>query len=647
MKDGGRPARNAVCPLWRRWLVVGALGGMAAAALVQVARLQVVGGHERDYRFLQRQGEARTVRHEEIPASRGVITDRRGEPLAVSTPVLSLVADPKYLWPAAAEFSRLAEELKMTPEALAQQLRDGDAEALIGRSRRWAERQTAALALPEEPRRRALGKLRGEARAVAAFAALARALGEPAAALAERLGRYRDKRFVYLARHLPPERAEAALAAEAPGVSALREFRRFYPAGEVAAQLVGYTDIDGRGQEGIERAFDASLAGSPGVKAVLKDRTGRTVRELALIRAERPGRDLALSIDLRLQYLAYRELKAAVARHRAAGGSVVVLDAHTGEVLAMVNQPSFNPNDRDHLRLAGLRNRALTDLVEPGSTVKPLTMAAALEAGVVTPSTQIDTNPGYLWVAGKTFRDHSNYGVLDLRGILQKSSQVGTTRIALEMEPERIRGLFARFGLGSPPGTGFPGESAGRLPDRRRWRTLEHVTLAFGYGIAASPLQLAQAYAVLANEGVRRPVSLLKREVAPAGKRVLDADVARTVRDLLCAVTEPGGTGTRAAIPGYRVAGKTGTSHKVGPNGYEAHRYVGLFAGMVPAEHPRLVTVVVIDDPRGKEYFGGAVAAPVFARVNAEALRLLGVPPGEGGRWVVAGAARAGGEGRS
>ncbi len=551
-----------VIPRWRYALVLLVMALLPAVVLKHVAGLQVIAGTDHGYRFLQGQGNARTVRTESIPAYRGLLTDRRGEPLAVSTPVVTLWANPQILSNSASDLAPLATLLDL------------------------GVRQ-----------------------------------------LKERLARYGGKEFMYLARHLTPREASKILDLDIPGVYSQQEYKRFYPSGEVASQLVGFTDIDDRGQEGLELAYDDWLSGVSGAKRVVKDLKGRTIKDVGLIRSEKPGRDLALSIDLRLQYLAYRELKAAINRYQAASGSLVMLDVRTGEVLAMVNQPSFNPNDRTGVDTAAMRNRTVTDLLEPGSTMKPLTVVAALESGKFTPESVIDTNPGYIWLDGKTFQDHSNYGKLDLTGILTKSSQVGITKLVMELSPEHVRDVFERTGLGQSPGTGFPGESPGNLPEHRRWRPVERVTFAFGYGLSVTPLQLAMAYSVLANDGVRIPVSLTRVEEAPPGEPVLDAAIARRIRQMLITVTEPGGTGTRAAIPAYTVAGKTGTVHKVGKMGYEKHRYRGIFAGMVPAENPRLVTVVVIDDPRGDDYYGGLVAAPVFAKVNADALRLLRISP--------------------
>jgi len=547
---------------WRYLLLVAVLFVLPVAALWHIAGLQVLVDVDKGFQFLQGQGQARTVRTESIPAYRGVITDSRGEPLAVSTPVVTLWANPQVIDGASEGLSELAKSLSMSLDELQQ-----------------------------------------------------------------RLSRYAGKEFMYLARQVTPEKAQEVLGLEIPGVYGQGEYKRFYPAGEVTSQLVGFTNIDDRGQEGMELAFDELLTGVPGAKKVLKDLKGRVIKDLALVRSEKSGENLALSIDLRLQYTAYRELKAAVAKHQAASGSVVMLDVRTGEILAMANQPSFNPNDRSQLSSDALRNRAVTDIVEPGSTMKPFTVLAALESGKFVPETVIDTNPGYIQVGRKTFLDHRNYGLIDLTTLLMKSSQVGTTKLALELEPTHLRDMFSRMGLGDSPGTGFPGESPGSLPEHRRWRPVERANFAFGYGLSATALQLAQAYAVLARDGEKKPVSLLKVSEVPEGEQVVDPQLASRLRQMMTSVTHSGGTATRAAIPSYEVAGKTGTSHKVGKAGYEKNRYVALFAGMVPADNPRLVTVVIINDPRGKKYFGGEVAAPVFATVTADALRMLKIPP--------------------
>jgi cell division protein FtsI (penicillin-binding protein 3) len=568
------PRPQRAIAYWRYLAVVVGLVTLPVLALWQTASLQVLEGVERGARFLQNQGDARTQRALPIPAYRGLITDRRGEPLAVSTPVVTLWADPRTL--------------------------PGDHESL---------------------------------------APLARQLGVSVARIQQLLADNAEREFMFLARQWNPGDAARVLALDIPGVHAREEFKRYYPAGEVTAQLVGFTNIDDRGQEGMELAYDHWLAGAPGERRVIRDRKGRVIKDIELVRSEKPGNDLALSIDLRLQYLAYRELRAALEQHRAAAGTVVMLDVHTGEVLAMVSQPSFNPNDRGRIENGALRNRALTDQLEPGSTMKPFTMVAALESGRYRPDTPIDTAPGWIHFGRKTYRDHRNYGLLDLTGVLAKSSQVGTTKVAMTLEPEQIRNVFERVGLGQALGTGFPGENTGNLPVRRKWALSEHAALAFGYGITTTPLQLAAAYAVLANGGHRQPVSLLRRgpgEAARAERRqVIAPEIAAQVRTMMRAVVEHG-TATRAAIPVYAAAGKTGTTHKVGAGGYQEDRYVSLFAGMAPAEAPKLVTVVVIDDPRAEGYFGGLTAAPVFAAVTSGALRLFAVqPPGAPQRIAV------------
>ena len=561
MKSNRAKSRLTI-PRWRYALAVSGLALLPVAAVWHIAGLQVLPDADRGYEFLQGQSVARTVRTQTIPAYRGVISDRRGTPLAVSTPVVSLWVNPGEL--------------------------EADAEAMQK---------------------------------------LARVAGLSVKQLQQKLRRYKNKEFMYLARHLTPADAAKALKLELPGVYGQNEYKRFYPAGEVAAHLVGFTNIDDRGQEGMELAYDELLTGVPGAKKILKDLKGRVIKDLSLVSSEKAGGDLQLSIDLRLQYAAYRELKAAVAHHRASSGSVVVLDVQSGEVLAMANQPSFNPNDRSQLQAGALRNRAVTDLLEPGSLMKPLTVAAALESGRFSADTAIDTAPGYLRVGHKTFVDPINYGVLDLTRVLAKSSQVGTTKIAMALEPDHIRDMFQRLGIGESPGTGFPGESPGNLPQHRNWKPVARANFAFGYGLSATALQLAQAYGVLANDGLKQPVSLLRVQEPFPGERVMDKAIARQVKTMLKAVTVKGGTGTRAAIPTYQVAGKTGTVHKVGKQGYEENRYVALFAGMVPADDPRLVTVVIINDPRGENYYGGQVAAPVFASVTADALRMLNIPP--------------------
>lgn len=547
---------------WRVYLVAAAVVILALALLWRIAGLQVLPDADQGFEFLQSQGQARTLRTEPISAYRGVITDRNGEPLAVSTPVTTLWADPQLL--------------AQSPK-------------------RWAE--------------------------------LAQALGWDKARLETRLARYSSREFMYLERHLPPQAADRVLALNIPGVYSQREYQRFYPAGEVAAHLVGFTDIDERGQEGMELAYDAWLSGESGAKQVLKDMRGNTVKELQLLKAARPGRNLALSIDLRLQYLAHRELKAAVQQNGAIGGSLVIMDVHTGEVLAMTNQPAYNPNDRARVRADGLRNRALTDLFEPGSTMKPLAVMAALETGRFKAHSVIDTSPGHIRVGRKTLLDPVNYGKLDLSMVIAKSSQVGMTKLALDLEPETVRNMYARLGLGQAVGTGFPGEAVGQLPSYRNWKPIQRATYAFGYGLNLTPLQLAQAYSVLATGGLKRQASLLRVDQAGPSERVIDKQLADTVVDMLRRAVSVEGTATRAQISSYPVAGKTGTVHKVGPGGYQDNKYIASFVGMAPADNPRIVAVAMIDEPSDSQYFGGQVAAPLFSRVAEGALRLLQVPP--------------------
>ncbi|CAA0110011.1 Peptidoglycan D,D-transpeptidase FtsI [Halioglobus japonicus] len=550
-------------PMWRFYALVGVLCAMLVLLVWRVLSLQIL-DLEHGYEFLQGQGAKRSLRTAEIPAYRGVITDRRGEPLAVSTPVVSIWANPQLL----KDSSRLGE--------LAQAL---------------------DMELPE---------------------------------LQEKLSRYEGKQFMYLLRHQVPAHARTILEKKIPGVFSEREYRRFYPAGEVAAQLVGFTNVDGQGIAGLELTYNDWLEGRPGKKKYIKDLHGEMVRDIGVLQPAESGKDLRLSIDLRLQHVQHRELQRAVTALGAESGTVVTLDSHTGEVLAMVNYPVYNPNGQKSGGPAGMRNRAVTDVYEPGSTMKSLTMVAALESGRFSPETMIDTSPGRIRVGPKVYPDPRNYGLISMTRVLQKSSQVGVTKIALDLGHEPIWEVFHRFGIGQAPGTGFPGESAGSLPNHARWYATDKVSLAFGYGITATPLQLASAYSVFANGGVQQPVSLLALEgELPEGKRVIDSQTAAKLVSMLHAVTNEDGTARKARVPGYQVGGKTGTVHKVGPAGYEKNKYVALFAGVAPIDNPRIVTVVVINDPKGALYGGGAVAAPVFSEITAASLRILNVPPTE------------------
>jgi cell division protein FtsI (penicillin-binding protein 3) len=538
-------------------LVLALFGLLAVSLVARAVHLQVL-----DKDFLNQQADTRHLRTEKITAHRGTITDRNGEPLAISTPVDSIWANPK-------EF---------------------------------------AAAVDNVPQ-------------------LARALGVDAETLMRRITRSMNKEFVYLRRHLSPEQAERVLALELPGINVQREYRRYYPASEVTGHLVGFTDIDDEGQEGIELAFNHWLAGESGAKRVLKDRLGRSIENVESIRPAHHGKDLRTSIDLRVQYLAYRSLKSAIKTYEARSGSIVVLDVRTGEVLAMVNQPTYNPNDRSQFSPARYRNRAITDLFEPGSSIKPLIVAAALESGRYRPSSVVDTAPGYVDVGAKRIEDSHNLGRVSLTTILARSSNVGVTKLAMRLEPDQLWETMTRFGFGELTSSGFPGESAGRLTNFSHWKPINQATLAYGYGVSVTPLQLAQAYAVIGDGGALRPISLVGLEQPAKGEQVISEDTAIAVRRMLEEVVRPGGTGTKAAVDGYRIAGKTGTAWKAADGGYSQDKYISIFAGLAPASDPRLATVVVIDEPRGELYYGSDVAAPVFADVMAESLRLLAVAP--------------------
>jgi cell division protein FtsI (penicillin-binding protein 3) len=532
-------------------------GVLATSLVARAVHLQVL-----DTEFLNEQADTRHLRTEKISAHRGTITDRNGEPLAISTPVDSIWVNPRQFAPAVDSIPRLA-----------------------------------------------------------------RTLGVDSQMLMRRITRSMDKEFLYLKRHLNPEQAEEVLALELPGISVQREYRRYYPASEVTGHLVGFTDIDDQGQEGLELAFNHWLAGESGAKRVLKDRLGRSIENVASIRPPRHGKDLRTSIDLRLQYLAYRTLKSAIKTHNARSGSIVVLDVKTGEVLAMVNQPTYNPNDRSQLAAERYRNRAITDIFEPGSSLKPLVVAAALESGQYRPSSIIDTGPGYIVVGPKKIEDSRNLGRVSLTTILARSSNVGITKLAMTLQPDQLWETMTRFGLGELTTSGFPGESAGMLTHYSNWRPISQATLAYGYGVSVTPLQLAQAYAALGSSGEMRPVSLVALDAPGEGHHVLSEETATSVRRMLEEVVRPGGTGTKAAIDGYRVAGKTGTAWKFATGGYSQDKYISIFAGLAPASDPRLATVVVIDEPGGELYYGSDVAAPVFADVMSESLRLLAIAP--------------------
>ncbi|PKG53143.1 MULTISPECIES: peptidoglycan D,D-transpeptidase FtsI family protein [Halomonadaceae] len=532
--------------------------GLASAILIgRITLLQVI-----DRPFLQSQGDARTLRHEAIPAHRGMITDRNGEPLAISTPVVTLWANPQEL--------------------------------------------------PEDAIQRVM---------------LAQALGMTLDDFESRVARFSEREFMYLRRQMTPAAAQQILNLRTPGVYPQREYKRYYPAGEVAAQLLGVTNVDDIGQEGLELSYQPYLAGHPGQRRVIKDRRGRLVRELGVINEAQPGGELTLAIDQRIQYMAYRELRAAVAENEADGGVLVMMDARTGEVLAMANLPSYNPNNRAGLDPRGLRNQALVDVFEPGSVMKPLAMAAILESGVVDRDVIVDTSPGWMRLDQFTIRDFRNYGELDLAGILEKSSNIGMSRLALQLSDTALWEKYNQLGLGQAPGTGFPGESTGSLPAPVRWSRSERAALSYGYGLSVSAVQLASAYTALANDGVRLQPSLLRLSEPPQGIPAISPTVANDLLNILETSVAAYTGGRRARVEGYRVGGKTGTVRKTGQQGYTTDAYRSVFAGIAPISDPRIVTVVMIDHPKAGEFYGGAVAAPVFSSVTGNALRLLDVPP--------------------
>ena len=453
---------------------------------------------------------------------------------------------------------------------------------------------------------------------------LADVLAVDADEIERRLTQRSTREFVWLRRRLHPDVAAQIKSLKLHGVFLQKEYRRFYPAGEVTSHVIGFTNIDDVGQEGLELAYNDWLQGKPGKKRIIRDRLGRTVEHVEMVRESVPGHDLSLTIDRRLQYLAYRELKRTVLKHPARSGSVVLLDVKTGEVLAMVNQPSYNPNHAN-MDSEGLRNRAVTDVFEPGSVMKPFAVASALETGRYTPTTPIDTTPGRINISGHTISDHHNYGPIDLTRLITKSSNVGATKVALDLAPEHMWNTYNRFGFGDVTGSGFPGESAGVLRNHRRWRRVEQATLSYGYGISVTALQLAGAFAALADDGRLRRPSLVMGAANPPTS-ILDPTIARQVAAMLETVTGPEGTGKAARVDNYRVSGKTGTSRKASASGY-ASRYISSFAGFVPSSDPRLVGIVVINDPSGKVYYGGLVAGPLFSEVMTGAMRLLDIPP--------------------
>jgi len=465
---------------------------------------------------------------------------------------------------------------------------------------------------------------------------LAASLNIPTNKLARRLKRNRSQGFMYVKRHLPPEKAQKALSLKLKGLFSEAEYRRFYPASEVTSHVVGMTNIDGKGQEGLELAYDDWLQGAPGQQRVVKDLLGNVIKQLNVSAVAKPGNELKLTVDLRLQYLAYRELKAVVQAHRANWGSAVLLDAKNGDILALVNRPSYNPNNRATLNAVEMRNRALTDMIEPGSTMKAFTVAAALKKGKYGARSVINTSPGYMRIKQKTIRDHRDYGRLDLTGIIRKSSNIGVTKLAHDMGAETLWTMLHDAKLGQATALGFPGEAVGQLPYPQKLDKLGLATLSYGYGLAVTPLQLAQAYTAFANEGCLHEARLILTNAQTPCDQIMPVSVAKDMTRMLETVTQKGGTGTRAKVAGYRVGGKTGTSHKVGKQGYQDSEYSAIFAGIAPISDPRFVLVVVIDQPQGQEYYGGEVAAPAFARIMEGALRTLQIAPDQSKDFHVA-----------
>lgn len=543
-------------PVWRSRMLVSLL---LLAFLVLLGRALYLQGLNND--FLRQKGDARYSRVIDITAHRGIITDRHGEPLAISTPVESVWASPQDAEISSADLKRLAALLQMPMSEIKKKVIPGKRE------------------------------------------------------------------FVYLKRQLPPELAKEVMQIGIPGIFLQREYRRYYPAGDVVAHLLGFTGIDDNGREGMELAYQNWLSGQAGSRRVIKDRQGHIIEDVESIKVPRQGRPLVLSIDRNLQYLAYRELSLAVEHYKAKAGSIVMLDAKTGEVLAMANLPSYNPNNLTKLDPRFSRNRVLTDQYEPGSTLKPFTIAEALDSGKYKPDDIIQTSPGTLTIGSAVIHDSHPEGALTVEQVIQKSSNVGASKIALSLPREVMWDSLHRAGFGTAPRTGFPGEATGKLRPYQTWRPIEQATMSYGNGVSVSLMQLARAYTAFANDGELKPVSLLKLTQPAAGVQIYKPETAREMRKMLEMVTQAGGTAPHAQVLGYRVAGKTGTAHKVVGNGYAPNLYIASFVGFAPVSNPRLIVAVMIDQPSNGEYYGGVVAAPVFSKVMAGALRMLGIPP--------------------
>lgn len=542
---------------WRYNLMLGLIGVAALGLVSRIVDLTII--HQP---FLKQQGDERVLRVINTPPFRGIISDRNGFPLAVSTVVYSAWVNPK--------------EITLTPLQLS---------------------------------------------------ALAKLISMDAREIKKLIAQKKSREFLYLKRSLSPEIAKHVKALAIPGLFLQEDYHRYYPEGDVMAHVIGFTNVDDKGQEGLELTFNQWLRGEPGKKWVVKDRLGRVIADVQAVKEQKPGHDLQLTIDRRIQYIAYRELMAGVSEAQATSGSAVVLDVKTGEILAMVNVPTYNPNNRPIRAIDTIRNRAVTDTFEPGSTIKAFSVAAALESGKVKLTSTFETDPGWLRVGHNLVQDEKNYGTLTLAGILQHSSNVGVTKMILLTPPDQLWEMLHNVGFGEATNIGFPGEQTGVLVRHNPWGSFTLATLAFGYGLSVTPVQLAEAYAVLANHGVKLPVSLIKPDQLSNGQQVMKPAIANEVVHLLESVLAKGGTGETANVPGYRVAGKTGTSNMVGVHGYQKNNYTASFVGIAPVAHPQLVVVVIIHDPQGKKHHGGSVSGPVFSKIMEASLRTLNIPP--------------------
>jgi cell division protein FtsI (penicillin-binding protein 3) len=563
--NNNKPTLPKQLPAWRFYLVLSVCLLLFAGLAVRAAWIQVL-----DNDFLKSQGDSRTVRYQGINSHRGIITDRNGIELASSIPVSSVWVDATAILKESAKYPDFFE------------------------TGAWAQLATLVDMKPSE--------------------------------LTNWVQSRATKKFAWLKRHVEPSHSSIIRRLKIPGVNLEQESRRYYPTAEVSAHIVGFTDIDERGLEGIEKAYDERLQGEQGKRKIIRDRKGNPIQAANILSDAKLGEDLNLSIDIRIQTTAYQRLKAAVKNYGAKAGTAVVIDIDTGEVLAMVNQPSYNPNNVSSRIPNATRNRAITDLFEPGSTVKPLTAVSALASGKFNRNTIIDTSPGLLRVGGRWVRDGLNHGKLSVSEVIQKSSNVGVTRMALALEDDEFLQSFYQVGFGSDNATGFPGETSGHLNVRRNWSAIEKATISYGYGLVVSTLQLAKSYAILGAMGKSRPISLLKVDGPVLAEQAIEPHIAKQVLAMMEQVVSSGGTGTKAKVAGYRVSGKTGTSRKAIAGGY-GDEYFAVFAGVAPVRNPRLAIAVMIDDPKGDEYYGGDVAGPVFAEIMESALRILNIAP--------------------